>query len=53
MISLSEATRSLKDYDSTKTKTEIDEYIARGFGTKIEEIKPKQTIDKTLFFKVF
>jgi hypothetical protein len=51
-INLQEAIRAISEFDSKKPKAQIDLYISRGFDMKIEDIKPKQSIDKAVFVKV-
>ncbi|KAI8893904.1 hypothetical protein BC833DRAFT_606862 [Globomyces pollinis-pini] len=52
-MSVFEAIRMIGSIDSTKPADDIDELVAAGFGIKSSSLKPKLTIEKSLFLKVF
>ncbi|KAJ3368846.1 Translin-associated factor X-interacting protein 1 [Kappamyces sp. JEL0680] len=50
-MSVFEASRILKEKDPSKSKLELDAYIARGFRCKVEDLIPKKVVSKKDFLK--
>ncbi|KAI8809088.1 hypothetical protein BJ742DRAFT_868739 [Cladochytrium replicatum] len=50
-LSATEFSNALTRYDADKSRRRVDEYVARGFGVLVAEVRPRMTLDKEKFLE--